>query len=169
MPGQPMLELADVEYLQIRAEIPARLRVGLREGMMLRAEVDLSRAPVPVRVAQIFPSADPVNKTVRVKFDLPQGVAEPGMFAQILVPDVDAPASANPVVPSSAIRYLGGMPAVYVVEASDNGNTKRRLRLIRLGEPVPEGLVTVLSGLRPGESVLKVAPPASEAGWDSGD
>jgi multidrug efflux pump subunit AcrA (membrane-fusion protein) len=40
-PGQPLLNFADVEYLQVEVDVPARLRPGLREGMMLRAELDV--------------------------------------------------------------------------------------------------------------------------------
>lgn len=160
-PGQPLLNYADVEYLQVEVDIPARLRPGLREGMMIHAEIDVGDRRVPVRVAQIFPMADPQRHTVKVKFDLPQGVAEPGMYAKVLVPDFAAPARANPVIPASAIRYNGSLPAVYVLDAQGTP----QLRLIRVGEPVPGGLITVLSGLRPGERILADPPPGLAAGW----
>lgn len=160
-PGQPLLNYADVEYLQVEVDVPARLRPGLREGMMIHAEIDVGNRRVPVRVAQIFPMADPQRHTVKVKFDLPQGVAEPGMYAKVLVPDFAAPARANPVIPASAIRYNGSLPAVYVLDAQGTP----QLRLIRVGEPVPGGLITVLSGLRPGERILADPPPGLAAGW----
>ena len=91
-PGQPLLNYADVEYLQVEVDVPARLRPGLREGMMVKAELDLNNRQIPVRVAQVFPMADPQRHTVKVKFDLPQGVSEPGMYAKVMVPDLTAPA-----------------------------------------------------------------------------
>jgi multidrug efflux pump subunit AcrA (membrane-fusion protein) len=160
-PGQPLLNYADVEYLQVEVDVPARLRPGLREGMMIHAELDVNHRRVPVRVAQIFPMADPQRHTVKIKFDLPQGVAEPGMYSKVLVPDFQAPARANPVVPESAIRYNGSLPGVYVLD--DQGNPD--LRLIRIGQPVPGGLITVLSGLRAGERILADPPPGIAAGW----
>jgi RND family efflux transporter MFP subunit len=160
-PGQPLLSYADVEYLQVEVDVPARLRPGLREGMMIHAELDVNHRRVPVRIAQIFPMADPQRHTVKIKFDLPQGVAEPGMYSKVLVPDFQAPARANPVVPESAIRYNGSLPGVYVLD--DQGNVD--LRLIRIGQPVPGGLITVLSGLRPGERILADPPPGIAAGW----
>ena len=162
-PGQPLLNYADVEYLQVEVDIPARLRPGLREGAMIHAELDMDHRRVPVRVAQIFPMADPQRHTVKVKFDLPQGVSEPGMYAKVLVPDFGAPARANPVIPESAIRYNGSLPGVYVLD--DQGNAQ--LRLIRVGEPVPGGLVTVLSGLRPGERILVDPPAGVAASWST--
>jgi multidrug efflux pump subunit AcrA (membrane-fusion protein) len=160
-PGQPLLNYADVEYLQVEVDVPARLRPGLREGMMIHAELDVNHRRVPVRVAQIFPMADPQRHTVKIKFDLPQGVAEPGMYSKVLVPDFQAPARANPVVPESAIRYNGSLPGVYVLD--DQGNPD--LRLIRIGQLVPGGLITVLSGLRAGERILADPPPGIAAGW----
>jgi RND family efflux transporter MFP subunit len=174
-PGQPLLNFADVEYLQVEVDIPARLRPGLREGMMLRAELDVpgpggssasdpgfgDQGGVPVRVAQIFPMADPQRHTVKVKFDLPQGASEPGMYAKVLVPDFNAPARVNPVIPRAAIRFNGSLPGVYVLD--ENGNPQ--LRLIRVGEPTPSGGVTVLSGLRAGERILANPGPGVTTGW----
>jgi multidrug efflux pump subunit AcrA (membrane-fusion protein) len=162
-PGQPMLNFADVEYLQVEVDVPARLRPGLREGMMIHAELDVTHRRVPVRVAQIFPTADPQRHTVKVKFDLPQGVSEPGQYSKVLVPDFNAPARTNPVIPEAAIRYNGSLPGVYVLD--EQGNPQ--LRLVRVGEPVPGGLVTVLSGLRPGERILADPPAGVAAGWST--
>ena len=162
-PGQPLLNYADVEYLQVEVDVPARLRPGLREGMMIHAELDVTHNRVPVRVAQIFPMADPQRHTVKIKFDLPQGVSEPGMYAKVLIPDFNAPARANPVIPESAIRYNGSLPGVYVLDEQGNA----QLRLIRVGEPVPGGLVTVLSGLRPGERIIADPPAGITAGWST--
>jgi multidrug efflux pump subunit AcrA (membrane-fusion protein) len=162
-PGQPLLKYADVEYLQIVVDVPGRLRPGLSEGMMLWAELDVGSKVVPVRVAQIFPMADAQRHTVTIKFDLPQGESAPGMYAKVLVPDMNAPARANPVIPATAIRYNGSLPGVYVADAEG----KPTLRLIRVGEELPGGYKTVLSGLQAGERVLRNPPLGISAGWTS--
>jgi multidrug efflux pump subunit AcrA (membrane-fusion protein) len=105
--------------------------------------------------------ADPQRHTVKVKFDLPQGVSEPGAYAKVLVPDFNAPERANPVIPLSAVRYNGSLPGVYVLD--DAGSVQ--LRLIRVGEPVPNGFVTVLSGLRAGERIIDDPGPNVASGW----
>lgn len=163
-PGQPLLNFADVEYLQVEVEIPARLRSGLREGQMVQAELDPDKRRVPVRVAQIYPMADPQRHTVKIKFDLPQGVSEPGLYAKLLVPDFTAPARANPAIPGSAVRYNGSLPGVYVI----NEAGQPQLRLIRVGEELNEGFVAVLSGLKAGERVLVNPGPQVTAGWAKG-
>ncbi len=171
-PGQPLLNYADLEYLQVEVDVPARLRPGLREGEMVTAELDVGveggrgqgSRRVPARVAQIFPMADPQRHTIKVKFDLPQGVSEPGMYAKVLVPDVDASARNTPVIPKSAVRFNGSLPGVYVVEEAG----VPELRLIRLGEEVSPEYVSVLSGLRSGERVLRDPGPRVTAGWSRG-
>ncbi|KAA6184568.1 efflux RND transporter periplasmic adaptor subunit [Thiohalocapsa marina] len=165
-PGQPLLNFADIEYLQVEVDIPARLRPGLREGMMLRAELDVPNpnggaGGVPIRVAQIFPMADPQRHTVKIKFDLPQGVSEPGMYAKVLVPDFNATARVNPVIPRSAIRFNGSLPGVYVLDEQG----QPQLRLIRVGESTPGGSVTILSGLRAGERILANPGPGVAGSW----
>jgi multidrug efflux pump subunit AcrA (membrane-fusion protein) len=109
-PGQPLLKYADVEYLQIVVDVPGRLRPGLNEGMMLRAELDVGDQEVPVRVAQIFPMADAQRHTVTIKFDLPQGVSAPGMYAKVLVPDFNAPARSNPIFPPALFAITAASP-----------------------------------------------------------
>jgi RND family efflux transporter MFP subunit len=160
-PGQPLLVYADVEYLQIMVDVPARLRPGLYEQMMLRAELDVTGQVVPVRVAQIFPTADSQRHTVKVKFDLPQGVSAPGMYVKVRVPDHTAPARNHPVIPGSSIRYNGSLPGVYV--EGQNGHPE--LRLIRAGESLDNGFVSVLSGLTAGERILRDPTNGLASGW----
>ncbi|SDX49259.1 RND family efflux transporter, MFP subunit [Allochromatium warmingii] len=163
-PGQPLLNFADIEYLQVEVDVPARLRPSLHEGQMVQAEIDPNNQRVPVRVAQIFPMADPQRHTVTIKFDVPQGISEAGMYAKVLIPDPSAPAHANPVIPLTAVRYNGSLPGVYVVNAAGES----QLRLIRVGEELSGGFVTVLSGLRAGERVLANPGPQVSAGWAKG-
>jgi multidrug efflux pump subunit AcrA (membrane-fusion protein) len=162
-PGQPLLGFADIEFLQVDVDIPARLRQGLSEGMMLYAELDVNQRRVPIRVAQIFPMADAQRHTVKVKFDLPQGVSSPGAYAKVMVPDLTAPERANPVIPQSAVRYNGSLPGVYVLDA----NGTAQLRLVRLGEPMPNGMVTVLGGLQLNERVISDPGPNVTSGWST--
>ena len=152
-PGMPMLKFADVTWLQIEVDVPARLVTGLQEMMVLKkaAVFDDYSQPVDVRVAQIYPMADARRHTIKVKFDIPQGVSQPGMYAKVMVPDTMQAAAAGslPVIPASAIRYRGSLPVVYV----QNEAGKPELRLIREGRRLDNGMVTVLSGLATGDKV----------------
>lgn len=150
-PGQLLLHFAQVKYLRIQAEIPARLVSGLRKGMLVPARLDVGNTRVYARVYRIFPVADPIRHTVTVKFDLPVGVhGGPGMYAEVMIEDPNSPAEPLPMISMSAIVRQGSLPGVYVV----NSERRTELRKVRLGNEVEEGKVIVLSGLRPGEQVI---------------
>jgi multidrug efflux pump subunit AcrA (membrane-fusion protein) len=151
-PGQPMLKFADVTWLQIDVDVPARLAQGLQPMSVLQdaATFDDHPEPVAVRIAQVFPMADVQRHTVRVKFDIPQGVSKPGMFAKVLIPDSSGPANSQlPVIPSTAIRYRGSLPVVYI----QNEEGEPELRMIRQGKQLDNGMTMVLSGIAPGDRV----------------
>ena len=161
-PGQPLVQFADVERLQLQVEVPARLVAGLKEGMVMPAKLDVGGVRLEVRVAQIFPSADMKRHSVTVKFDLPKGSpASPGMYAEIMIPDMQAPVSSFPVVPTSSLLWRGTLPAVFVL----NESGEPELRVVRVGELVDNKHVTILSGLVVGEQLI--ATP-SATGWSSG-
>ena len=87
------------------------------------------------------------------------------MYAKVLVPDLNAPSTELPVIPTSAIRYKRSLPGVYVKGKSG----QPELRLIRVGQELGQGYTSVLSGVKPGEQVL-INPKASiSAGWSAGE
>jgi len=101
-PGQPLLVFADVEYLQMEVDVPARLRPGLQDGMMLQAELDVA-TDGPVRVAQIFPMATPSATQSRSSSICRRAWRHPHV-CQGAGPDLTAPAREAPVIPTTAIR-----------------------------------------------------------------
>ena len=159
-PGQPLIVFAYSKFLRIQAEVPARLMPGLKKGMVVPARLDVGNTKVSARVAQISPVADKQQHTVTVKFDLPEGVpGGAGMYAEVMIPDVNSPALALPVIPKSAISKRGSLPSIRVLDE----NNVPRMRLIRTGIEIDDDTVIVLSGLKPGERVLTntddVKPP----------
>jgi len=152
-PGQPLLKFADVTWLQVEIDVPARLAQGLQPMMVLMkaATFDDYANAVDVRVAQIYPMADVQRHTVKVKFDVPQGVSKPGMYAKVMIPEsrINPGSRQLPAVPSSAIRYRGSLPVVYI----QNMNAQPELRMIREGKRLPSGMTTVLSGIAEGDRV----------------
>ena len=161
-PGQALLKLADSNALQLQAEVPVRLVAGLRQDMLVPIILDVGNTRIQGRVAQIYPVADNSRHTVKVKFDLPEGVpGGPGMYAEVMVPDPTVPVQSLPVIPNSAIIWRGSLPAVYIV----NHKNENELRLIRLGEAVDNWNVAVLSGIRAGERVFAQPSPGMASGW----
>lgn len=161
-PGQPLLRYAHTRYLRIEAEVPVRLLADVQIGMSVPARVDITPTPYQARVALIEPVADPKRHTVKVKFDLPEGVpGGPGMYAEVMLPGPKSKAVSLPVIPKEAIVKRGSLPGVYVI----GERNLAELRMVRLGGEVEGGLVTVLSGLRVGERIVIDPPPGMGSGW----
>ena len=155
-PGTPLVTYAFTDYLRIDAEIPVRLAAGLTEGMIVPARLDVGGATVDAKVAQIFPVADPKRHTVRVKFDLPYDTpGGPGMYVEVTVPDASIPTRTGQAIPNEALIWRGSLPSVFVLE-----DGKPSLRLVRVGYPLPDGRISVVSGLNGGEQVI-LNPPAN--------
>jgi len=150
-PGQPLIKFADMSILQIKVEVPARLMPGVKKGMVFNARLDVGNVDLQARVVQIFPIADPDRHTVTVKLELPQGApGGAGMYAEVMINDINAKVRDLPVVPKNALIWRGSLPGIYVV----NEQNKRVLRLIRIGDEVGADGVAVLSGLRAGERII---------------
>jgi RND family efflux transporter MFP subunit len=163
-PGQPLLKFADVSKLQIKLEVPARLMPGVKKGMVFPARLDVGDVDIQAKVVQIFPIADPDRHTVTVKLDLPQGVpGGAGMYAEVMISDINAKVRELPVVPRNALVWRGSLPGIYVM----NENNQRELRLVRTGDDVGADGVAILSGLRAGERVVVRggAPVQPNSAW----
>ncbi len=150
--GQPLLVLADMRYLRVQVDIPVSLLAPIKIGDFLETRVEVNGGLlVKGRVAQIFPSADAKRRTVRVKLDLPQGFPGiPGLYAEVRLTDAQAPLLGEATllaIPQSAVLQQGSLPSVYV----EVGKDQFVLRVVRLGETLPEGKVLVLSGLQLGD------------------
>jgi RND family efflux transporter MFP subunit len=150
-PGQPLVTFSDTRHLQIKVDVQARLVPGLRKDMIVPALLDVGDQRIDVRVAQIFPVADVQRHTVTVKFDMPANVpGGPGMYAEVMIPDIDSPVQTLPLIPSSALLRRGSLPAVFLV----NKQGRTELRLVRVGADMGNGMVSVLSGLKKGDQIL---------------
>lgn len=160
-PGMPLVTFADINKLQVRVEVPTGLLNTVRAAGTLQVKLDNDSQPVDVSVDRIFPMADPGGHTTTVKFNLPDGTgAHSGMYAEVLIPDPTKQSSEHPVIPSSAILWRGSLPAVFLVE--EDGNLK--LRLIRLGDRTPSGMISVISGLKTGDRILLNPSAGTRAG-----
>jgi len=159
-PGQPLLKFSDMSTLQIKVEVPARLMPGVKMGMVFPARLDVGDVDIQARVVQVFPIADPDRHTVTVKLELPQGApGGAGMYAEVMIKDINAKVRELPVVPREALVWRGSLPGVYVM-TDDN---KRELRLVRIGDDVGVDGVAVLSGLRAGERIVVKGQESGES------
>lgn len=156
-PGVPMFLYGDTSQLKIRAEVPARLIKGLNKGMTLKARLDQSNQTIPIEVARIFPMADAMGHTITVKFKLPKNTqASPGMYIEIMIPELSKNSIELVTIPTSAIILRGSLPTVYIQK-----DGQLEMRLIRIGDMTNDGWSSVLSGVYSGEMVLVDPTPAT--------
>lgn len=159
-PGTPLVSIADVSRLQIKVEVPVRIVGALQVGMSIPARLDVG-GQIEARVAQIYPAAHANRHTVTVKLDLPERTSGgPGLYAEVMLPDGSSVGQLTPIIPSTAAIRRGSLPAVFVF----GSNNQTQLRLVRLGEPLGNGYIPVLSGLKAGEVILAAPQPGYRAG-----
>ncbi|MCB9993169.1 MAG: efflux RND transporter periplasmic adaptor subunit [Hyphomicrobiaceae bacterium] len=160
-PGQPLADLADTDRLDVRIEVPTNLIAHLKLGDQI--PVSLDHENVWAAVSQIYPAADPQNRTVTVKLSLPTGAAAaPGMYVVAWLAQESSQSETAAAIPVTAIDYRAGLPVAFV--ATSDGSTQ--MRVLRLGD-ITGDQIAVLSGLTPGEYILANPGLHTQTGGDA--
>ena len=142
--GQQLMSGLSLERLRVTLDLPQQVTIKVRPDP--RAMILTSAGPVKPEKITIFPVADPVSNTFRVRLELPPGQfgLYPGMFVKVAF---QVGAAERLLVPAAALVQRSEVTGVYI--AVDDGI---RLRQIRVGETVGNR-VEVLAGLAAGEHV----------------
>ncbi len=160
-PGMPLVSYADTSLMQIQVEVPSRLLGVLQVGGRVLARLDRGEESIPVTVARIFPMAQEGGHTTTVKFDLPAGIdVQSGTYAEVMLQDDRRAERSLPVIPRSAIVWRGSLPAVFLVTE----DRQLKMKVLRIGAETADGRVTVTSGLKPGDRILKEPLPSTRSG-----
>ena len=154
-PGQHLLVFSNLEYLQVKVDVPSRLMAGLQDKKFVAVRLDdPDKTVVKGRIAQKYPVADSERHTVTVKIDLKKNdPATPGMYAEVIVPEPDSQQQERIVIPTDAVisRKRGSLPAVYVWNPEKQ---RKERRYVRLGTQVDSEQITVLSGLNKNDTLV---------------
>ena len=145
-PGQRLMSGISLQQLRVAIDVPQSLIKQVRENK--DAKVWLNGRWLQATGVTVFPVADSATDTFRVRLQLPEGedYAFPGMYVKAAL----AIGTRNAlVVPKSAVAYRSEVVGVYVIGAEG----RISLRHVRVGEPLPDDLLPVLSGLDAGEQV----------------
>ena len=142
--GQQLMSGLSLERLRVTLNLPQQVSIRVRPDP--RAMILTSEGPVKPEKITIFPVADPVSNTFRVRLELPLGQfgLYPGMFVKVAF---KVGAAERLLVPAAAVVRRSEVTGVYIIV--DGGI---RLRQIRVGEMVGER-IEVLAGLTEGERV----------------
>ena len=147
MPGQPLFVIEKSAEPEFHAVIAESLVAGMKFDQKLDVRIDAIGQTLQGTVREIVPQADPRTRTLLVKIALPpQPGLVSGQFGRLGVPTGTYQAM---VIPARAVRQVGQLQLVDIVD--DKGVPHRRF--VTLGRP-HDGLVEVLSGLKPAEQVV---------------
>jgi RND family efflux transporter MFP subunit len=147
--GQPLLEVANVERVEVAAHVGAghlgRVRVGQKAAIVTDAWPDRT---FDGEVVAIAPAIDPATNAalVRIGVKNPERLLKVGMFAQTRI-GLQVKKAVLVVPPSAVIKGEEGA-AVYVVSGQEAARTK-----VAVGLETPEA-VEVLSGVTEGQTLL---------------
>jgi hypothetical protein len=147
-PGRPLLTLFDPAGLRVIATVPQSRLADVRKAKRARIELIESGRSIAVERVEVLPTIDQQSHTATVRLILPAGTSDltPGMAVRA---HLSIGTAKKLVMPQAAVLRRGEVTAVYVLDAQG----KARLRQVRLGEPVGDGLIEVLAGVNAGEQV----------------
>ena len=148
-PETELYTVADLSWVWVNADIFQNELPYVRVGQ--GAEVNLSYYPGRAwrgRVAYIYPGLDPQTHTAKVRLDFPNPHLDlkPQMFAEV---EIKVDYGRPMVVPQEAVLDSGDRQTVFI--AHEGGYFEPRQ--ITIG-PQVDSKVVVLSGLKPGETIV---------------
>jgi RND family efflux transporter MFP subunit len=146
MPGKPLVTVFDPKGLRAIASIPQFKLKDAQTAKIARVEFPESRRWLDGVRIEILPTVDAQSHTATARVYLPEteGIV-PGMAVRV---HFVVGSAKRLTVPPQAVLRRGEISAVYVLK-----DGKPSLRQVRLGEPVGDGEIEVLSGLASGETV----------------
>jgi RND family efflux transporter MFP subunit len=145
--GRPLMTGLSLEHLRAVVEVPQHLIAPLRTKRPARVLMPDGRS-VPAASLRISPQADTTTHTFHVHVLLAEGQhgGHPGMLVKVAFVSGEHQAL---LLPAAAVVRRSEVTGAYVVGADG----RVTLRYLRLGTPLADGRVPVLSGLEAGERV----------------
>lgn len=156
LPAEPVFKIVDIEDLQVAISVPEEDINRYKDGTTAAMTFDgLDNITVTGKLAEKSIVADPLTRSYKVKFDIPDASEKilPGMIAKVDVSGLDSiPGMKDTdafVVPSQAVLLSAdNRQFVWVVK---DGKAERRY--VTANELRSEG-VAVEKGLSPGDSLI---------------
>ena len=158
-PKQPILSLVDITSVKIEVDVPEN-RVARYRGEIGRLTARFDSAPgreFDLSVVEVAAQADPRTQTYLVTLGMPQpeGVnVLPGMTATVLRVSDQLDATDLTVPAEAVFSDPDGTSNVWIIDRSDSTVSKRK---VEIGDLTGSGLINVVSGLEPGETIAVAA------------
>lgn len=152
-PGQPVVEVQELDWLYFRASLPIEASGSVKAGDAVRLTVDgLDGKTFSAKITNISQAADPTSRrfVVLARVENKDHGLKPGMFGRLSA--VSRSVDAAVAVPKEALTTNAKGTTVAVVD--DKG--KVSVRPVQIGATDGD-LVQVLSGVSAGEQVVTVS------------
>jgi len=149
--GQELLSVTDLSEVWVVGDLYEQdfraVKVGSEAAITTSAYPGLT---LHGRVSYIDPRVDPQARTAKARIEVPNsdGRLRLGMYVTV---SFTTPGASAVVVPRSAVQTIGDRQVVFV--PAEGEESKFIQRQVRLGSPIGDNY-TVLSGLKPGETVV---------------
>lgn len=148
-PGTPLMTGLSLDHLRVQTHIPQSVINPVRR--YARVSVTTGQAgqkPLATGRMVVFPYADPVTHSFRVRVELKPG--HHGLYPGMMVKLAFVVGKTRQMrIPLTAVVHRGEVTAVYVMEKE-----RITLRQIRIGQHDQESKVAVLSGLSEGDRIV---------------
>ena len=155
--GQPVIRMADPAEREVLVQVPEGALPGLAQADAWAVLWARPNEPIPARLREVAPQADPVLRTYAARFalpDAPEWVAL-GMTGTVRLSAESAPVA---LLPASALHDRGQGPMVWKVEGTRL--TAIPVEVARLGET----LVALRGPLSDGDRVISLGPQLLDPG-----
>lgn len=158
-PGRTLLTLYDPTRMQLVAAVRESLTDRLKVGQSIGVQIGAISLTCEGTISEIVPESQSASRSFLVKVvgPCPPGI-HPGMFGRLLIPLDERDVI---VLPKSAVRRIGQLDVVDVVEPTSAGEELRR-RVVQLGRDTSDADVEVLSGLTAGQRVVLASAPSGQ-------
>ena len=148
MPGKHLMTGFDASEMRVLVSVPQDKLADIGAQPAAKVEIPSLKRWIEAASVTVQPVADARTHSTQVRAYLPANETGiyPGMFVRV---HFVTGKTSKLVIPASAVLRRSEVVAVYVMD--EKGGMK--LRQVRLGETLADGLIEVLAGLNPGEQV----------------
>jgi Cu(I)/Ag(I) efflux system membrane fusion protein/cobalt-zinc-cadmium efflux system membrane fusion protein len=151
MPGEELLQIADLSTVWINADIYEYELPWVKAGQAVRVELPFSSGKVITgTVMYLYPYLEAESRTVKARIEVANAGLElkPAMYANVSI--TAEAVAATLAAPASALLNSGKSQTVFV----DLGEGRFEPRQVQTGLRDDDGTVQILAGLAEGESVV---------------